>query len=33
MFPKVMLVVKKTPNSGGLLINAKSEVSHTRDGF
>ena len=33
MFPEVVLVVKKAANSGGLLIDAKSEVRHARDGF
>src|SRR5260370_18635496 len=33
MFPEVVLVVKKTSNGRGLLIDARSEVGHARNGF
>src|SRR5260370_30993172 len=33
MFPEVVLVVKKTSNGRGLLIDAQSEVGHSRNGF
>ena len=33
MFSEIVLVVKKLPNSGGLLIDAESKIRHARDGF